>query len=1594
MKKKILALSLALCLLTTTLFSVPIITKVLAAETTTGGNADESTEGVSVSKEVTYTIDNTSGDDVYSYTLNLETFTTGTITQTTEVVTPADIALVLDQSTSMIWPASQAEDNGLDDGNIGIVDGSYTYTSATTDSNGNVTTAGSLSFTQYDTVSVTPLYGIWTASNTERTAYDLTVSTNNNTVIIGGVTYTFGDTYNLNPALWEGEYADEYIAVFGYLYSQSRQSDVIEAVVDFIAQLEEDNTGHRVSIVTYNTGVDETIALTDDYEAVIKEVLSWVNAVNVAGDSTDGLASNKTDADSDDNTEDNSSAAGVTSFNLKHSTQICFGVESAESILATAKATDADLYTDTGRTQLCVIFTDGIPTNDDDSTYSNVNRTVQSASDMKNAGVTVFTIGMLNGVYEQTEDTNYDNTYTVSTYDYGDRYANGNSYITDGDTFISAFLDVVSSNYNVSSWICDDFPNSSSLYDVSSTSTAYEIDTNTTKNTDADGNYTQYYYPIDTETTTNIADTLSGIFDTVAGAMTGSATITLDATTQVRDIMTNDFSISEGASNLTVSLVYATGLNDEVDTELYNEYDSEWYTWSETPVVLYNETDGITTGWEELTVTMGTVTVNTAARDDDGNIIYDEDGNPTYTGDTYDTEQVIVEGFNYNDYYVTGEARYFDETDETETSNAPAFYGGKLVISFDIEPNDGTIDLTGTEVEDENYYTFGGNAIETNHVTSGVYILEDGEYTMLEDFPLPIADIPINLVLEATDQTIYLGNSVSVVDLLQVDGHTIMGVANANVDIEFSIYADLDGNGEVDTENTDPLLTVTILAGESIYDATEDLFDTESLITPTATTSYVITTVVTPTTGGSVEEVYEATDPFNVYVLYPTIETNDIWVDYATPVNLREDNVLQVADDSVQAFDTIRVTWETAGEDIPQPNNDVPPTVTFGFTSRRGIEYTAAEFEEYGVREDKEFQITSMTTTSSDGYNNVTYYEMGDYDVESIDENDFSVNINRFDLTIEKTVEADVYDIYPQSFIFDVSYTGSEFVTQEAIATGPNGFAIFATDSTNNTKFYVDTTDYETYSATGSYPIYSNVDLTKDLVYNETYGYYEATELFVNAGGTLNDSDSDYYIDMENSTIYADGKAYTVTYSGYETVEINDIEKNIEVVIDPEMDNVEVVEWWSGDTRYYTFSTTVTDLYCGIEMKVTEETDWSWRYEPGFTTSTTSQYAQYYSNTTADTFMNLNYIESEYSYEDLADEENGYVRTTVNAYETEEFSYFIVNIVSPYGDDDDAEVRTVYIQVYNSALDGYDLDELASSFADIDAYFDANPTLKKQVIYDATAIMTVNSDGTITQTTTEEIDSYKIISYDEVHNGEGALGDVNGLDTGYDKYLTEYTFNSISQVTVSDDAKTATILVYNSEDYLNKNDSDKYADWTRITYRLYLGSSLYHASDVEYIENGAQYNNYISYMNYESQTVLVLFDDEQYVEHIDFEDDILLYSKAYYYDESGNKVNEVLFEADGTTLAEATYYQIAYTPVLTTDEEYVYDTDGNLVYTETEIYAFQVLDVSEAVAAVEFDSIDVSLDVFNTLTNEYWLDDNSLVENYYNPIEYDTVEVD
>ncbi|WP_249030081.1 vWA domain-containing protein [Tannockella kyphosi] len=1481
MKKKIASIILSLILAITSIFSAPMLMNVLADDQTTGGDATENNEGISVSKTVTFSYDTDdnglASEDSYEYTLNLDVFTTGEVSITEDETAPVDIILVLDQSTSMMWPADQAENLTYGDinisqdstenlkNNVGIIDGEYKL----------ITDVGSgessYEWVQDTSITVSPIeesasvtYGDWVSETDTVTIESLLNSSNN-------------------------EWTSFYKANYGYLYSESRQKDLVEAVLDFILSLETD-VEHRISIVTYHNDDTTEYSLSglvdtdgDNTLDVIEEVLSWVTETNT----------------SSGNTYEGGNADGTTTFNLQHSTLIALGIETAEDILYDAKYDGTttnleELYEGTGRTQLSVIFTDGIPTqinstgdgSDDSSasTLNNVNRALAASASMKQDGVTVFTIGMLDGVY--SDYTNDANTNSTSSY-YNDGYTTSNGrttyYINDGNTFISSFLDLLSSNYvNASTYISSSFPNSSGIYDVG-TATSYTISTTYAKEIASyndDGtvkSYTEYYYPIDTNSNDVIvSDSLASVFTKVAGSLTTSATYELDQTTQVRDVMTSEFIIPEN-STISLYIAYCEGKNSEEDKDYSSSlFDSGYYTWSER-VLIYDQDGNTNEINENLSVTTQTVYVN----DQDDSIVYyaDEvstDSNGTYIMidglrvDLYETQLVTVQGFDFNKYYVTTVDKDNDEANGED-------FGAKLIIEFDIDPVSSTV---GDNITSDG--TLGGNAIDTNTSASGVYIYDSSHatsdssgYYSLESFPVPNADIPIDVTVETTDQTIYLGNAISIVDLVEIDGESIDGNSNKYVDITYVLYQTQESNkdeydkyttGEssvyvaydeekdeyykyaLDSDsNRIELYRVYIPAGQSASSADGDSYNVDTLITPSDDTDYLVEITISPLTEGTVGTTTVESQLLRVYVLHPTIEVNNIWVDYATPVDLRQDNILSVVDpDDMSTYDTLvtdNIAWETTNSysyDIPESTIEAP-TVNFGYTARRGIEYTADEFFEIGVREDKEFYISSMTIKSSDGYSNTTRYEYSQEEVTS-----FGVYINKYDLEISKTVNADDYDTYSQSFIFDLSYTDAEFITSQKYYQDDNGLTVFESSDNDTVDLYIDTTGY--YSGETEFAIYTNINPQDDSVLDSTYTeYYNITHQFFSETGVQNTSGN--YINESNFTISYNGATYEARVLWedeeneiplYEATVI-DYEKTLEVIIDPDMSNVETVEWTdSTGTRYYTFNVLVTDLYCGVELDIVEDTNWSWRYEPGFTTTTTTQYADYVSG---DEATDLDYVTQNIYEFDITDG-----KVSISVYTTEvdetEVTYVIANVITEV--DNSYQVRTVTYGNVQADISDYLEGFNAGNFVSIDNFITEMSEQGVYPVFDTTSVMSEDSSGNITQTTTTETSAYKIIDYDEeivariegdkvgdndgiLELGEGLLGTYQNTDFEKDNYinyeyayyLTQYTFDSIATVTTAKDGSSAMILVTNSTDYLDKNESDDYSDWTRIDTEQY-----------------------------------------------------------------------------------------------------------------------------------------------------------------------------
>ena len=414
MKKRILSAFLVLCMMLT---MVP--TAALAAEDPGGGNGSdrvhtESNDGIVVEKTVNY-----DGDGNYS--LTLEAYVTNEVTKGSKT-TPLDIVLVLDVSGSMAQNTT-----------------SYTY-EATQETNWSYSDIDSWWADEYYYKvgeSYYEVHAVWERKGSfpnRYTEYSLYYSDDN------GIRHSLGE-----PARDE----DSTILSNTVLYtrrndgSTSKLSAMKTAVNSFIDQVAEnaagdtstteDNVIHRISIVKF--GSDNRDSVGNGHNR------SGYNYSQVVKDLTE-VSSNVQELKSTVNSLDASGATQV-NYGLKHAQRVLSGDQQYGLGGAREEAK-----------QVVVVFTDGQPTSGSSWEGGVAADAVNLACDLKDGGVTVYTIGMfedadpsdtdgrfnkyMNGVssnYPNAEVTNWrgDRTQDWDDCKLGGRVTEGNYYFAADD---------------------------------------------------------------------------------------------------------------------------------------------------------------------------------------------------------------------------------------------------------------------------------------------------------------------------------------------------------------------------------------------------------------------------------------------------------------------------------------------------------------------------------------------------------------------------------------------------------------------------------------------------------------------------------------------------------------------------------------------------------------------------------------------------------------------------------------------------------------------------------------------------------------------------------------------------------------------------------------------------------------------------------------------------------------------------------------------------------------------------------------------------------------------------------------------------------
>ena len=373
-----------------------------------------------------------------------------------------------------------------------------------------------------------------------------------------------------------------------------RQYAMKQAVVNFIGSVQDkysDACDNRMAIVTFGSNASVLQGWTfvnESGETALK------NTVNVLPNTPSGA------------------------------TNVAAGMKEAETLMG-----DGYNYSgsNTTRQKVVIVFTDGVPTTSTEFSTSVATNAIKSAKNLKDAGITVYSVGIFNGAEpSQLHGAAFDYQFVTDvtcTGEVGSIWGAGwVTGIFGGNDFpeidIAAgnrFLNYLSTNFEDSTEIGIEF----GTYDPGKTYVGSGSGYKITKNFDRDN--TGYYL------TAADASSLDNIFQQISSNIqTGSASMTLGAETVVQDIVSDYFTIPSGASSVTV-------------------YTSDYQS---------NKTWGI--------------------------------ANPASYQAVVNGKNVTVSGFDFTTNYVDLEAK--NGRQENDPNSPGEFYGRKLILEIIVEPEE------------------------------------------------------------------------------------------------------------------------------------------------------------------------------------------------------------------------------------------------------------------------------------------------------------------------------------------------------------------------------------------------------------------------------------------------------------------------------------------------------------------------------------------------------------------------------------------------------------------------------------------------------------------------------------------------------------------------------------------------------------------------------------------------------------------------------------------------------------------------------------------------------------------------------------------
>ncbi len=231
-------------------------------------------------------------------------------------------------------------------------------------------------------------------------------------------------------------------------------------------------------------------------------------------------------------------------------TNVAAGMEQAETLMGSGyNYTGAN----TQRQKVVIVFTDGVPTTESDFDTDVATKAIASAKNLKDGGVTVYTVGIFNGA-------NPGELYGASGFDTNSDGSEQSKWIKDtwglfpGTDFPEAdrpagnrFLNYLSSNYKEATEI--GLERTTAGLGILHYKITYKITKNFTRSTADD-----YYL------TANDSTSLNNIFQTISNNIS-TPSISLGSETVIKDVLTEQFVMPANTSDIKVYTADATSAN-------------------------------------------------------------------------------------------------------------------------------------------------------------------------------------------------------------------------------------------------------------------------------------------------------------------------------------------------------------------------------------------------------------------------------------------------------------------------------------------------------------------------------------------------------------------------------------------------------------------------------------------------------------------------------------------------------------------------------------------------------------------------------------------------------------------------------------------------------------------------------------------------------------------------------------------------------------------------------------------------------------------------------------------------------------------------